>query len=129
MAPYDSDSSGGEDNDYTETTVLLGYASKEALDDTISQIGGKPVRFISHPLLFHLPESLNIRALLTRFCRHGSTPLPHHHPPSQNVKYATTLWSFSSNSMAISQSSFPAMREDYTSLPVKGKHVGGKREV
>jgi pre-rRNA-processing protein TSR4 len=43
MAPYDSDSSGGEDNDYTETNVLLGYASKEASDDTISYLGGTPV--------------------------------------------------------------------------------------
>ncbi|TVY55890.1 putative 20S rRNA accumulation protein 4 [Lachnellula cervina] len=42
MAPYESDSSGGEDNDYTETNVLLGYASKEPSDDTISHIGGRP---------------------------------------------------------------------------------------
>lgn len=46
MAPYDSDYSSGEDNDYTETNVLLGYASKEASDDTISYIGGKPVSFL-----------------------------------------------------------------------------------
>src|SRR5688572_6204308 len=39
MAPYDSDSSGGEDDDFTETNVLLGYASKEASDDTISYLG------------------------------------------------------------------------------------------
>lgn len=43
MASYDSDSSGGEDNDFTETNVLLGYASKEASDDTISYLGGRPV--------------------------------------------------------------------------------------
>lgn len=43
MAPYDSDSSGGEDDDYTETNVLLGYASEEASDDTISYLGGRPV--------------------------------------------------------------------------------------
>ncbi|CZT42462.1 related to rat apoptosis protein RP-8 [Rhynchosporium secalis] len=42
MAQYDSDSSGGEDGDYTETNVLLGYASKEASDDTISYLGGRP---------------------------------------------------------------------------------------
>ncbi|KAH8661390.1 programmed cell death protein 2 [Tricladium varicosporioides] len=42
MAPYDSDSDEGEDNDYTETNVLLGYAAKEPTDDTISQLGGKP---------------------------------------------------------------------------------------
>lgn len=45
MAPYDSDSSGGDD-DYTETNVLLGYASKEASDDTISYLGGRPVRLL-----------------------------------------------------------------------------------
>ncbi|KAH6677497.1 programmed cell death protein 2 [Halenospora varia] len=42
MAPYDSDSDEGEDNDYTETNVLLGYAAKEPTDDTISQLGGRP---------------------------------------------------------------------------------------
>lgn len=44
MATYDSDSSGGEDDDYTETNVLLGYASREPTADTISQLGGHPVR-------------------------------------------------------------------------------------
>jgi pre-rRNA-processing protein TSR4 len=44
MAPYDdSDSSGAEDADFTETNVLLGYASKDADDDTISKLGGRPV--------------------------------------------------------------------------------------
>ncbi|GAB7351335.1 hypothetical protein MBLNU459_g2025t1 [Dothideomycetes sp. NU459] len=42
MASYDSDSSGAEDEGYTETNVLLGYASKEAADDTTSQLGGYP---------------------------------------------------------------------------------------
>jgi len=51
MAPYDSDSSGGEDDDYTETNVLLGYASKEASDDTISYLGGTPVS-PRHPWLY-----------------------------------------------------------------------------
>ncbi|PBP19722.1 MAP kinase kinase kinase [Diplocarpon rosae] len=38
----DFDSSGGEDSDYTETSVLLGYASKEASEeDTISYLGGR----------------------------------------------------------------------------------------
>jgi hypothetical protein len=43
MAPYDSDSSD-DGGDYTETNVLLGYAAKEATGDTISHIGGAPVR-------------------------------------------------------------------------------------
>ncbi|PMD42588.1 hypothetical protein L207DRAFT_457010 [Hyaloscypha variabilis F] len=45
MAPYDSDSSGGEEDEYTETNVLLGYASKEPSDDTISHLGGRPTWF------------------------------------------------------------------------------------
>ena len=41
MASYDSDSSEGE---FEETNVLLGYASKDADEDTISRLGGRPVR-------------------------------------------------------------------------------------
>ncbi|QUC17140.1 uncharacterized protein UV8b_01381 [Ustilaginoidea virens] len=39
MASYDSDSSDGE---FTETNVLLGYASTDAEDETISRLGGTP---------------------------------------------------------------------------------------
>ncbi|KAI1264435.1 hypothetical protein F5Y18DRAFT_390452 [Xylariaceae sp. FL1019] len=42
MAPYDSDSSGGEEDDFTETNVLLGYASKDADGDQTSRLGGEP---------------------------------------------------------------------------------------
>lgn len=42
MASYDSDSDF--DEEYTETSVLLGYASKDPEDDTISRLGGYPVR-------------------------------------------------------------------------------------
>ncbi|KKY34986.1 putative pdcd2_c domain-containing protein [Diaporthe ampelina] len=42
MAPYDSDDSLEEDQDYTETNVLLGYATKDADEDTISRLGGRP---------------------------------------------------------------------------------------
>lgn len=45
MAPYDSDSSEGEGEDFTETDVLLGYASKDPGDDSVSRLGGRPVRF------------------------------------------------------------------------------------
>lgn len=44
MAPYDSDSSGAEDDDFTETNVLLGYASADANGEEISRLGGQPVR-------------------------------------------------------------------------------------
>ena len=58
MAPpkqYDSESSGDDEEDYTETNVLLGYASKDAGDDSISRLGGRPVRPSS------LPKSWNPR--------------------------------------------------------------------
>ncbi|KAI1504021.1 programmed cell death protein 2 [Biscogniauxia marginata] len=42
MAPYDSDSSEGEGEDFTETNVLLGYASKDPEDDSITRLGGRP---------------------------------------------------------------------------------------
>ncbi|KAM7198747.1 Programmed cell death protein 2, C-terminal putative domain containing protein [Naviculisporaceae sp. PSN 640] len=42
MVNYDSDSSGGEDNDFTETNVLLGYASGDANGEEISRLGGRP---------------------------------------------------------------------------------------
>ncbi|KAK0710494.1 programmed cell death protein 2 [Apiosordaria backusii] len=42
MAPYDSDSSGAEDNDFQETNVLLGYASEDAQGEEISRLGGQP---------------------------------------------------------------------------------------
>ncbi|OAL75253.1 hypothetical protein A7D00_0851 [Trichophyton violaceum] len=44
MDSYDSDSSGIDEelDDYTETGVLLGYASKEELSDAISHLGGWP---------------------------------------------------------------------------------------
>lgn len=41
VTDYDSDSTEG---DYTETNVLLGYASRDADQDTISKLGGRPVR-------------------------------------------------------------------------------------
>ena len=42
MPPYDSESSD-EGEDYTETNVLLGYATKDATGDAVSHIGGAPV--------------------------------------------------------------------------------------
>ncbi|KAF6809436.1 PCD protein 2 C-terminal domain-containing protein [Colletotrichum sojae] len=39
MADYDSDSS---EQEFTETNVLLGYATKDADEDTISRLGGRP---------------------------------------------------------------------------------------
>lgn len=43
MDPYDSDSSFEDEGDFTDTGVLLGYASEELIEDTISHIGGRPV--------------------------------------------------------------------------------------
>lgn len=47
MPPYESESSD-EGEDYTETNVLLGYATKDATGDAISHIGGAPVRTLLH---------------------------------------------------------------------------------
>lgn len=44
MASYDSDDSlSDDDQSGTSTNVLLGYATKEPVDDAISQLGGEPV--------------------------------------------------------------------------------------
>jgi pre-rRNA-processing protein TSR4 len=42
MADYDSDSSK-EGEEYTETNVLLGYATQDATGDAVSHLGGVPV--------------------------------------------------------------------------------------
>lgn len=42
MAPYDSDSSDDGEN-YTETNVLLGYATQDTTSDAVSHLGGTPV--------------------------------------------------------------------------------------
>ncbi|KAI9678521.1 MAG: hypothetical protein M1822_007464 [Bathelium mastoideum] len=42
MDTYDSDSSDADEDEYTQTTVLLGYASKDPTDDNISKLGGYP---------------------------------------------------------------------------------------
>ena len=54
MANYDSDSSRGED-DYTETNVLLGFVSKEPTGDSISHLGGYPVRCLASQSYFTTP--------------------------------------------------------------------------
>lgn len=45
MSNADIDDSLSDQEEYTETNVLLGYASKKATDDTISHLGGHPVSF------------------------------------------------------------------------------------
>ncbi|KAI0594237.1 programmed cell death protein 2 [Biscogniauxia sp. FL1348] len=42
MPPYDSESSEDEGDEFTETNVLLGYASKDPEDDSITRLGGRP---------------------------------------------------------------------------------------
>ena len=87
MAPHDSDSSGDEQEDYTETNVLLGYASKEPED--ISRLGGRPVRFITS----HAPEiytdRLGAETDVTSK-RNGSTPKSPHRLRSPGVGPAAT---------------------------------------
>lgn len=45
MGGYDSESDI-DDQDFTETDVLLGYAQKEAGADAITHLGGTPVSFL-----------------------------------------------------------------------------------
>ncbi|KAG7109031.1 20S rRNA accumulation protein 4 like [Verticillium longisporum] len=42
MPSYDSDSDVDDAKSFTETSVLLGYASKDAGEDSISRLGGSP---------------------------------------------------------------------------------------
>lgn len=80
MNPYDSDSSGLEDEgDYTDTGVLLGYASEEVIDDNISHLGGWPV-CISND---------SVADLTLTGCRHGSMNLPRPRAPLPTAKSAT----------------------------------------
>jgi pre-rRNA-processing protein TSR4 len=51
MPPYDSESSD-EGEDYTETNVLLGYATEDATGDAVSHLGGAPVRLYSSSVRF-----------------------------------------------------------------------------
>jgi pre-rRNA-processing protein TSR4 len=53
MADYDSDSSL-DDAPYSETNVLLGYATTDPTDDAISHLGGTPVR--PHPAAENTPD-------------------------------------------------------------------------
>ena len=83
MAPYDSDSSGGEEEEeFTETNVLLGYASKDADDDTISRLGGRPVSAAQ--------SSPNLRTLRSRGVSQssGNNPIIHLLVPDSNTYFA-----------------------------------------
>ncbi|RKF58146.1 putative 20S rRNA accumulation protein 4 [Golovinomyces cichoracearum] len=42
MAQYESDSSELDDEEYTETNVLLGYTSRETCEDIVNHLGGRP---------------------------------------------------------------------------------------
>lgn len=44
MAPVNYDSDSSDEGELQSTNVLLGYASKDADEDTISRLGGYPVR-------------------------------------------------------------------------------------
>lgn len=81
MAPYDSDSSD-DGEEYTETNVLLGYATEDATGDAVSHLGGAPVR----PALSRLSFST-----LTMDHSHGWTT--RRRPPARrpNAKSATAF--------------------------------------
>ena len=58
MASYDTDSSD-ENDSYTTTNTLLGYASKETTDDSISQLGGIPVCLLEWLLRYIIHQADN----------------------------------------------------------------------
>lgn len=137
MDSYDSDSSGIDEelDDYTETGVLLGYASKEELSDAISHLGGWPVsilfflQFRYHIWLFTsedgylktlrvkcqnfapiIPFNTNISFVLIR---HGLTPRPLHQAILLYARSAMTRCRFSCSSMAIYQNTLRTTRDGY----------------
>lgn len=57
MAPYDSDDSLDDEQDYTETDVLLGYASKESNGEIVTRLGGRPVSSSTYPFSVSEAES------------------------------------------------------------------------
>lgn len=79
MNSINSDSSDEENESYTTTNVLLGYASKDPTDDSISQLGGHPVSMQNHK-----PQA---KAYLT-MARHGQTIQTYPHHFSQNARSA-----------------------------------------
>lgn len=134
MAPYDSDDSLDDDQDYTETDVLLGYASKDSNDgETISKLGGRPVCFSTQYLL--LPPAIQKTTLPTNtfaFClffRTGSIPLNFLPTPTSNAPRAPPHSPSSSNSTPSSQSASPATRGVSTSLHAAKSHAGARKAV
>lgn len=137
MDSYDSDSSGIDEelDDYTETGVLLGYASKEELSDAISHLGGWPVSvpfFLQsrHHIWLFTPENRYLKTLRVKcqnfapiipfnangsfvLVRHGLTPRPLHQGISPNARSAMTRCRFFCNSMAIYQNTLRTMRDGY----------------
>lgn len=58
MAPYDDSSDEGEDLEFTETNVLLGYADADSNGEKISRLGGRPVCCFPFPFaILVLPVS------------------------------------------------------------------------
>jgi hypothetical protein len=90
MASYDSDSSAGEDEEYTETDVLLGYASIDSKGETVSRLGGLPVR-IARSRARHI----EIADLMDS--RTGSMLQRHRRRHWQDVKLARISWFYFSN--------------------------------
>ena len=117
---YDSDSSGLSDQEeYTETGVLLGYSSKEPTDDHISHLGGHPVR----------SESQLIGAVtLTRLPSHGSLPT---HPLAllPNAKCASHQCLFYYNSVETYLSISPMTNDVSTFSAVGRKPAQGNLEA
>ena len=80
MAHHESDSSDDDTQDFSTTNALLGYASTEPTDDTISQLGGRPVCSAK------LSAS---KICIDRKTRHGWIMQDRLRPNLSGVKFAT----------------------------------------
>lgn len=120
MTSMNSDSSDDENEGYTTTNVLLGYASKEPTDDPISQLGGYPVSTQTHKPQAKASLIMN---------RHGQTANIYPQRFLQNARSAVASWSCSYSSMAIFPSGFPAMNDEFTSSPADRRHAKRRQAV
>lgn len=133
MASYDSDDSLDDDQDYTETDVLLGYASKESKGgETISKLGGRPVCLSSFfPLLVPTHSHCGRQILLT-CCFLPRTGSIHHAPPplpNSNAPPAPRPSPSCSNSTPSSLSASRVTSGGSTSLPAARRPAAGKTAV
>lgn len=111
----DSDSSGDEGEQLTETNVILGYASKEEAGDPINHLGGFPVGFSS-------ACGQNYTLIRSRL---GLNQMLRRQLSLQNVALAMVYYHCSFSSMAISPNISPMTRGGSTCLRAGRSNAAG----